>query len=105
MVGKLKGYCHQCKSPCRTGYCRGTTENPHPPEPVPPCVGCTGPCNYAAGRGCKRFTILPKHRDKSMVSEGREWAVSKRTILSESEGKQITAIGRLFDRLFGKGNT
>ena len=51
-----KAYCTACLQPVKAGYCSGTRENPHQPEPCPPCTGCSiQRCTWRDGVGCARF--------------------------------------------------
>ena len=52
-----KAYCNTCNEGRKSGYCKGTAEKPHAPEPCPPCSGCRIPCDWTTERGCKRFTV------------------------------------------------
>jgi len=64
---KLNSYCGVCKESRKSGYCRGTADAPHDPEPCPPCGNCTRKiCNWHDHSGCARFTLRDVSHAKPM---------------------------------------
>jgi hypothetical protein len=60
-MAKLNAYCGTCKAPRTSGYCAGSLDAPHDPEPCPPCSGCTRRvCNWSDEAGCARFSLNDK---------------------------------------------
>ena len=106
MAARLRGYCHQCAAPRRTGFCVGTEEKPHPAEACPPCDGCPRVCDWRHGRGCGRFAWNPDALGKAnhTVPEHRqaEWGESKRAALiasSKREAARMTGLNGVFAKI------